>query len=98
MTATQPNSTPARPMSAWALNGLIEFTRAAHWAVDEDRAGELFALEGSLWTMLVRKPIQSAQDARAKLDAMLSDLERRDEIDPISADIVRQVMRWLDAQ
>lgn len=96
--AAEANSTPARPMSVWAINGLLEFTRAAHIAVDDDAGAELFDVERQLWDLMIRRPIQSAGDARGKLDAMLTDLERRDEIDDASAQIVRQVIRWLEDQ
>lgn len=96
--AMHANSTPARPLSVWAINGLLELTRASHIAVEDEAATELFLIECKLWDLMLRRTIQSAGDARGKLDAMLTDLERRDEIDDTSAQIVRQVIRWLEDQ
>lgn len=98
MTAMQPTSTDVRPLSVWAINGLIDFARASHIAVEEDASIHLFEIEAQLWSLMVRRPIQTAVEARGKLDALVTDLERCDELDARSATIIRQVMAWLDSQ
>lgn len=86
-----------RPLSVWRIRGLMDYARAAVIAVDTDEQMDaLFRVEADLWQLLDKAPIKGANDARGKLGAVLQDLIERDEIDDLSAGIVRQVIRWLD--
>lgn len=89
----------ARPLSVWRIRGQMDYAKAATIAVvSDERVDALFDIEADLWLMLERAPINGPADARGKLGAVLQDLTDREEIDDLNANIMRQVMRFLDEQ
>lgn len=96
--ATAQDSTPARPLSVGRICGLMELARASHVGVDDEAGDKLIAIESRLWDLMASRPVKSSIDARLKLEAVLDDLERFRQIDARSAQIIRQVIAWLDDQ
>lgn len=88
-----------RPLTPWGLNALLDMARASHIAVaSREKACALFSLEDRLWHRLADYPIQGPQDARAKLEALLSDPSRREDIGTIGTRLIADVSRYLDGQ